>query len=59
MSAGLGLVWCIGRVMYGIGYTDINKPVGKGRMIGSFFWIAELALQLSAAFTGWKMIAGW
>ncbi len=45
--------------MYGIGYTDINKPVGKGRMIGSFFWIAELALQLSAAFTGWKMIAGW
>ncbi|MCJ1342082.1 hypothetical protein MMC31_000262 [Peltigera leucophlebia] len=58
VSAGLGVTWSVARVLYAIGYTNPNKQAGRGRMIGSFFWLAELALQLTAGFTGWKMIMG-
>ena len=58
VSAGLGVAWSVARVLYAIGYTNPNKQAGKGRVIGIFFWLPEVALQITAGFTGWKMIIG-
>lgn len=43
-AAGLGLVWCISRVLYAIGYTDPKKEMGKGRYRGILFFVAQTGL---------------
>ena len=58
VSAGLGVVWSVARVLYAIGYTNPNKQAGSGRRLGTFYMLPELALQFTAGFTGWKMIMG-
>ncbi|MCJ1469051.1 hypothetical protein MMC07_007683 [Pseudocyphellaria aurata] len=57
-SAAMGLTWCVGRVVYALGYTNKNKVDGAGRNIGNFFWLPELGLQITALLTGYKMITG-
>ena len=42
VSAGLGLSWCLARVMYTLGYTSESKPDGKGRSAGTWFWLPEI-----------------
>ncbi|MCJ1267910.1 hypothetical protein MMC22_007796 [Lobaria immixta] len=57
-SAAMGLAWCVGRVTYGLGYTNKNKTDGSGRIIGNFYVLPELGLFLTAALTGWKILKG-
>lgn len=40
----MGAVWCAGRVVYALGYTDPGKTDGAGRMRGSFFYLGQLGL---------------
>lgn len=54
----MGMAWCVGRVMYALGYMNKNKTDGAGRNIGNFFWLPEVGLQITAALTGWKMLMG-
>ncbi|PNS17451.1 Microsomal glutathione S-transferase 3 [Sphaceloma murrayae] len=57
VAAGLGLVWNLGRVVYAVGYTRADQSNGKGRLVGSFFWFAQLGLIGLTGWTGGK-IAG-
>lgn len=40
----LGVTWVLGRVGYAYGYITSDKPDGKGRAYGGFFWLAQLGL---------------
>ena len=42
VSAGLGVAWCVARVMYAMGYTTESKPNGSGRRLGTWFYVPEL-----------------
>ncbi|KAK8202115.1 hypothetical protein M8818_005641 [Zalaria obscura] len=55
-SSILGVGWMLGRVAYAVGYTAKDKDNGKGRLIGSHFWLCQLALFGMAATVGVKMI---
>ena len=44
VTAGLGLGWVAGRVLYLRGYVYSEKENGRGRAQGSFFWLAQVAL---------------
>ena len=57
-SAGMGVVWMLGRIMYSVGYTNLNKPNGKGRLMGSFSYLPELGLQILTGMTAYKMLMG-
>jgi glutathione S-transferase len=43
-AAGLGVAWCISRVVYAIGYTRPDKENGRGRSAGSIFVLFQLGL---------------
>ncbi|KAJ5207277.1 Membrane-associated eicosanoid/glutathione metabolism (MAPEG) protein [Penicillium cf. griseofulvum] len=43
-AAGLGALWVFFRALFLYGYVYSNKPQGKGRMIGGFFWFVQGAL---------------
>ncbi|KAJ5503006.1 hypothetical protein N7463_005880 [Penicillium fimorum] len=43
-AAGLGALWVFFRALFLYGYVYSNKPQGKGRMIGAFFWLVQGAL---------------
>jgi hypothetical protein len=58
LSAGLGLGWCIARVIYALGYVGSDKPNGNGRLIGNWYLLSQLGLQFAAGLTGYKMITG-
>jgi len=47
VSAGLGIAWCVARVMYALGYTS-----NRGRSIGTWFWGPELGEIGEAVQTG-------
>ncbi|KAF4553422.1 Hypothetical protein D9617_7g031500 [Elsinoe fawcettii] len=51
-ATGFGLMWNVGRVVYAVGYTDKSKTNGKGRLQGSFFWLAQLGLLVLSGWTG-------
>lgn len=57
VSAGLGLLWSVNRVLYAIGYTN-GKPGGKGRYIGILWAIAHHVLVGYAGWTAWKLSFG-
>jgi len=49
-TSALSVVWMVGRIVYAVGYTAKGRNDGKGRLPGSFFWLAQLALY---GLTGW------
>lgn len=51
VSAGLGVAWCVARVMYTLGYTS-DRPNGSGRRIGTWFYIPEFGEFGEAIQTG-------
>lgn len=57
LSAGLGAAWCVARVMYAVGYVKGKREQGRGRSAGTWFLLAEVILQGTAAWTGWQMLA--
>ena len=57
LSAELGLAWCVARVFYTLGYVKSSKAQGNGRLIGNWFWLAEIGLQFIAMWTGWKLLS--
>ena len=44
LAAGISSVWVLFRVLFLYGYVYSGKPQGKGRLMGSFFWLAQGAL---------------
>lgn len=56
VSAGLGLGWCAARVLYALGYVNKDKPDGRGRTIGNWFWFPEFCLQIAAGLFGYKIL---
>lgn len=40
----LGAAWLVCRSLFLYGYVFSGKPQGKGRLIGSFFWLIQGAL---------------
>jgi len=56
LTVALSAGWQIFRVVYAVGYTNPEKTNGKGRMLGSFFWLFQLGLFLSAGYTGYQML---
>lgn len=57
-SSCLGVTWLVARIVYTIGYTDKDKPDGKGRAVGNFFYAPELALQVLTGLTAYKLLVG-
>ncbi|TKA61403.1 hypothetical protein B0A55_11555 [Friedmanniomyces simplex] len=55
-TTGLGVAWMVGRLVYAVGYTRKDKSNGEGRLAGSFFWFAQLALFGLTGWTGIKMV---
>ena len=56
VSAGLGAVWMVFRVVYAVGYTQADKEKGSGRLVGSPFWLAQLGLFGLAGWVGVEMV---
>ncbi|KJY02158.1 hypothetical protein TI39_contig96g00001, partial [Zymoseptoria brevis] len=56
VTAGLGVTWIVGRIVYQIGYTSKTAENGKGRLPGYILGaIPQLALYVMAAWTGISM----
>ncbi|KAH8805612.1 hypothetical protein F5884DRAFT_452933 [Xylogone sp. PMI_703] len=55
VSAALGLIWCLGRYMYMVGYST-GQEGGKGRYRGMYFWFAQIGLIGLAIYNGVTMI---
>ena len=53
IPAALGLVWCIGRVMYAIGYMQEANKRGPGFAIASLASLALLVLSI------WGVVVSW
>ena len=56
LSAALGAAWCVARVMYAVGYVSKEKEQGKGRLVGSWFWLPQMALGAMSGLVGWSML---
>ncbi|MCJ1297411.1 hypothetical protein MMC08_000197 [Hypocenomyce scalaris] len=56
LSAGLGASWCVARVFYTLGYMRKDKEQGKGRMMGAWFWLPQMALGVTSGLVGWSML---
>ncbi|KAJ5155278.1 glutathione S-transferase [Penicillium capsulatum] len=44
LAAVISGVWVVSRILFLYGYVYSGKPQGKGRMLGSTFWLAQGAL---------------
>ncbi|KAE9986174.1 hypothetical protein EG328_006437 [Venturia inaequalis] len=55
-SSVLGAAWCVFRAMYATGYTRADKKDGKGRLMGSAFWLAQFALYGMVGKVAWGMV---
>lgn len=44
LAAGIGALWVVFRSLFLYGYVYSGKPLGKGRLVGGFFWLAQGAL---------------
>ena len=53
VAAGLGLVWSVNRVVYGIGYTRGGE---KGRYYGALWMLAHYGLIILAGKTAWDVV---
>ncbi|MCJ1234564.1 hypothetical protein MMC14_002525 [Varicellaria rhodocarpa] len=59
VSAGLGAVWGVGRIVYTLGYTGKNQSMdskGKGRYAGIWHYLPALALLVTSGISSWSMI---
>ena len=55
-AAALGLIWVLGRVIYGLGYTYYGP---RGRMVGGLLsHVGDFPLILMTFYTGAQMV-GW
>jgi glutathione S-transferase len=43
-SSVMGVGWSLCRLAYALGYTQKDRKDGKGRLIGSGFWLFQLGL---------------
>ncbi|MCJ1411349.1 hypothetical protein MMC19_005437 [Ptychographa xylographoides] len=57
LSAGMGILFAVSRVVYAVGYTSPNIEGGKGRYYGSTHYIAQLALAVMSGLVAWNLIA--
>ncbi|KAI9856069.1 MAG: hypothetical protein M1813_009289 [Trichoglossum hirsutum] len=55
-ATGTGLFWCVSRALYAVGYTRKDRERGRGRVMGSGFWLAQLALIIMSGMAGYGMI---
>ena len=53
LPALIGLIWCLGRIGYGLGY----RASTQGRLPG--FIISQLALLVLVILAGWGLITAW
>ncbi|KAL4879053.1 hypothetical protein BJY04DRAFT_194642 [Aspergillus karnatakaensis] len=44
IAAGLGAAWAFFRLLFMFGYVYSDKPQGRGRYNGAFFWFAQAGL---------------
>lgn len=56
VSSAIGAVWMLCRTLYATGYTDANRKDGKGRLMGSGFWLAQFALYGIVGKLAWDMV---
>ncbi|KAK5100194.1 hypothetical protein LTR70_001817 [Exophiala xenobiotica] len=52
----LGVTWVLGRVVYAYGYITSNKPDGRGRTYGGFFYLGQLGLIVLSVSAALKML---
>lgn len=57
-SAGLGVAWCVARLMYARGYVREKQDGGKGRYSGIWWYIPHLGLMGMAGVSAWRMVMG-
>ncbi|QIX01312.1 hypothetical protein AMS68_006829 [Peltaster fructicola] len=55
-AAVMGAGWLVSRVLFAIGYTNPSKQDGKGRLIGSGFWLFQLGLIGLTGYSGVKLL---
>ena len=55
-SAALGALWCVGRVLYAVGYTAADKKNGSGRRRGTIGYVGQLGLYALVAKTGYDLL---
>lgn len=55
-SSVMGLGWALSRVAYAVGYTRKDKEGGKGRLMGSPFWLFQLGLYSLTAWSGVRLL---
>jgi glutathione S-transferase len=53
IPAALGLVWCLGRVIYAVGYMQETKKRGPGFLISSLCSLALLVLSIWGVAVSW------
>lgn len=54
LTAVLGGIWSVGRILYSIGYTNWNQN-GKGRFAGAPAVLIGYGIQFWAAVVAWKL----
>ncbi|GFF32354.1 microsomal glutathione S-transferase 3 [Aspergillus udagawae] len=50
LAAAIGASWLFFRTLYLYGYVYSGKPQGKGRLLGSAFWLSQGALWALSVF---------
>ena len=56
-SAGLGLLWCMARVLYVLGYTrKYDAEDGKGRHWGTWWAVPHVLLMGMAVISSWTIV---
>jgi glutathione S-transferase len=56
LTAVMGLGWVFGRILYAYGYIT-SKKAGKGRAMGSMFWLFQGGIWGTCVATALKMLA--
>ena len=52
----MGVGWSLSRIAYALGYTRADTENGKGRLVGSGFWVFQLGAFGLAGWSGVKMV---
>lgn len=55
-SSVMGVGWMLSRLAYAVGYTRKDKTDGKGRLVGSPFWLFQLGLYGLTAWSGVRLL---
>ncbi|KAF2456392.1 hypothetical protein BDY21DRAFT_372507 [Lineolata rhizophorae] len=51
-AAATAALWSVFRTLYAVGYTRADREGGKGRLVGSGFWLCQGALYVMAGWAG-------